>query len=291
MTAKKKSKAYEQKRREQLQIKINAARARKRRNTRIAAFTVGALALIALTVIIVMALVNDDSPASSDAVTSSPVPSVAPSANASSDEATPDAAASSAPTVTAGTDETELDTEGWTNSLTAPGPELAEDRMWTVHLDTDHGPVTFELDGVDAPQAVASFISLAQEQFFDGTDCHRLTTAGIFVLQCGDPSGSGSGGPGYRFGPLENTPADDVYTAGSLAMARVGNDAESMGSQFFIVYEDSVIPSDTAGGYTVFGQVTEGLAIVRDIAQAGTITGTTDGRPAESVIINEVTVS
>ena len=180
---------------------------------------------------------------------------------------------------------------GVAGSLNAPDPALAEGRTWTATIATNQGDITVDLDGAAAPQAVASFVALAKDGFFDGTDCHRLVTEGIFVLQCGDPSGNGTGGPAYRYGPIENAPANDMYATGTLAMARVGGDGESMGSQFFIVYEDSPIPSDNAGGYTVFGQVTEGLSIVEDVASAGTVTGQPDGRPAQSVIVNEVTAS
>lgn len=158
----------------------------------------------------------------------------------------------------------------------------------TVTLDTTCGPVTAELDGDAAPQGVGNLVGLAREGFFDGTPCHRLTTDGIFVLQCGDPTGTGTGGPGYRFGPVENAPADDVYPAGTLAMARVGGDGSSMGSQFFVVHADSTIPSDAAGGYSVLGTVTSGLDIVQRIASAGTAA---DGvAPAQSVGIRSLTV-
>src|SRR5690606_7305206 len=133
--------------------------------------------------------------------------------------------------------------------------------------------VGLELDGAAAPQAVASFVALAQAGFFDATRCHRLTVTGIFVLQCGDPTGTGGGGPAYRYGPIENAPADSMYPAGTLAMARISRDGHSMGSQFFLVYEDSQIPSDSAGGYTVFGHVTHGLDIIRDVAAGGVDAG------------------
>jgi len=177
------------------------------------------------------------------------------------------------------------------NGGVVPAASFAESRLWDVTMETNMGTIEMSLDGVDAPQAVASFASLANQGFFDATDCHRLTTSGIFVLQCGDPTGTGTGGPPYSFGPIENAPSDNLYPAGTLAMARQPGDASSMGSQFFIVYEDSTIPSDEAGGYTVFGTVTQGLDIVRSIAKGGTITGDTDGRPALSVIITKVTAS
>ncbi|MFI6425848.1 peptidylprolyl isomerase [Promicromonospora sp. NPDC050880] len=172
-------------------------------------------------------------------------------------------------------------------------PSVAEDRTWTVTLQACSGDtqadIVLELDGHEAPQAVASFVTLAQDGYFDGTGCHRLTTEGIFVLQCGDPTFTGSGSPGYSFGPIENAPDDDVYPAGTVAMARRGGDAESMGSQFFLVYEESTIPSDAAGGYTVFGTITSGLDFVQAVADAGVTGGAaSDGAPATPVTIEGV---
>lgn len=173
----------------------------------------------------------------------------------------------------------------------APDISLSEYRAWDAALTLDGVELDLRLNGFVAPQAVANFISLSREGFFDGTACHRLTTDGIFVLQCGDPEGTGQGGPDYRFGPIENAPEDDVYEAGTIAMARVSNDGESMGSQFFIVYDDSSIPSDTAGGYTVFGTVTSGLdQLVSDVVSQGVIDGATDGRPVAPAVISKVTI-
>ncbi len=181
--------------------------------------------------------------------------------------------------------------EGWAGSPVPPSVDLAEGREWTVTVQTNQGTIELQVDGINAPQATASFLALAGDGFFANTECHRLTTAGIFVIQCGDPLGTGTGGPSYRFGPVENAPADNMYPTGTLAMARIPNDGFSNGSQFFIVYDDSFIPSDGAGGYTVFGTVTQGMDIVEAVAQAGTITGDADGRPALSLIITEVTAS
>ncbi len=173
-----------------------------------------------------------------------------------------------------------------------PSADLAEDRTWTGSIQLSGIDLGIELDGAAAPQAVSSFISLAQSGFYDGLTCHRLTTGeGFEVLQCGDPSGDGSGGPEYSYGPIENAPADDVYPAGTIAMARVGGDAYSMGSQFFIVYGDTTIPADAAGGYTVLGTVTSGLdQVVSQIASAGTADGSSDGAPAAEAVISGVTV-
>ncbi|HEX5534232.1 MAG TPA: peptidylprolyl isomerase [Actinomycetales bacterium] len=169
-----------------------------------------------------------------------------------------------------------------------PDKKLAADRTWTATIATSCGDIQMELYGDKAPQSVASFAYLASEKFFVGTPCHRLTTQGIYVLQCGDPTGTGTGGPGYQWGPVENAPADDKYPAGTLAMARQGNKADSQGSQFFIVYKDSTIPSDSAGGYSVFGKVTKGLEIVQQIADGGLAA---DGvAPARAISIEGVTV-
>jgi peptidyl-prolyl cis-trans isomerase B (cyclophilin B) len=155
-------------------------------------------------------------------------------------------------------------------------------------MRTNCGDIVAELDGRKAPQTVASFVFLAARKYFDGTPCHRLTTAasGIFVLQCGDPTGQGAGGPGYGFG-VENAPRNGRYPAGTLAMART-QDPNSNGSQFFIVYADTTLPDPT--GYTVFGHITKGLDIVRYVASRGT-TGNGDGAPRQPVVLSSVTVT
>jgi len=172
-----------------------------------------------------------------------------------------------------------------------PDIALSEFRNWEGEMVIDGVSVDLTLNGFLAPQAVANFLALSQDGFFDNTSCHRLTTEGIFVLQCGDPGGTGTGGPDYRFGPIENAPEDDVYERGVLAMARVGNDAQSMGSQFFIVYEDSPIPSDQAGGYTVFGEITAGLdQLQADVVDLGTVDGVSDGEPVAPAVISSITI-
>ena len=174
---------------------------------------------------------------------------------------------------------------------TAPDAALSENRTWEGSMNVAGVPVTFELDGAAAPQAVASSISLIGSGFYEGISCHRLTTQGIYVLQCGDPNGDGSGGPGYSYGPVENAPADNVYPAGTIAMARQGGNANSMGSQFFIVYEDSTIPSDAAGGYTVIGHITSGLPeLISQVTSQGTADGSGDGAPKIPVTLTGVTI-
>ncbi len=169
-----------------------------------------------------------------------------------------------------------------------PDASLAEARTWTGTVTTNVGDIGIELDGAAAPQAVANFVTLAKEGYFDLTKCHRLVTTGIHILQCGDPTATGTGTPGYSWGPVENAPSDDVYPAGTIAMARVGGNGASMGSQFFFVYADSSIPSDSAGGYTVFGRVTSGLDVLQAIADAGVKVVGNDTAPASDVIIEGV---
>lgn len=175
------------------------------------------------------------------------------------------------------------------NGENIPKPETAAGKTFTGELKLNRGTLGVELDGTKAPQAAAVFKSLADQNFYAGVSCHRLTTADSFgVLQCGSKTGDGASDPAYSWGPLENTPADNKYPAGTIAVARTGNNAYGNGTQFFIVYKDTVIPADSAGGYTVVGKVTSGLDVVSGIAAAGIKPGTsaTDGAPVEPVTID-----
>ncbi|MEL0147416.1 MAG: peptidylprolyl isomerase [Actinomycetota bacterium] len=164
-------------------------------------------------------------------------------------------------------------------------PDAATAASGTLTLATNCGDISIDLFADDAPATVASMTFLADEGFFDGTACHRLTTAGIFVLQCGDPAGNGTGGPGDQL-PDVHLPAEGEanYPAGTVAMANAG--PGTGGSQFFLVYEDTTLPS----GYTIWGQVTDGLDIVRAIAEAGVADGGGDGVPAQPIVIETATV-
>lgn len=146
------------------------------------------------------------------------------------------------------------------------------------------GTVVVAMDAKKTPATVNSFAFLAARHWFDNTPCHRLTTSGIFVLQCGDPTGTGTGGPGYTI-PDENLKGAK-YPAGTVAMANTGR-PHTGGSQFFIVYADTHLPPQ----YTPFGRITSGLGIIRRIAQAGEQTGTGDGAPVKPVVISSLTVT
>lgn len=177
-----------------------------------------------------------------------------------------------------------------------PDAKISECRDWTGTLTINNAKMDIKLYGNAAPQAVGNFISLTRDGFYNSVPCHRLVTAGIYVLQCGDPYGTGAGGPGYHFGPIENAPvaasktAAPTYKKGWLAMARSSNTADSMGSQFFVVYKDSQIPNDTVGGYTVFGEITSGLDGLNPIINAGVKGGKTDGSPVVKTSITSITI-
>jgi peptidyl-prolyl cis-trans isomerase B (cyclophilin B) len=164
----------------------------------------------------------------------------------------------------------------------------------SVTMVTNYGSMGIQLDNGKTPCTVNNFVSLAQKGFFDNTPCHRLTAAsGLSVLQCGDPTGQGTGGPGYQFAneyPTNQYTANDpalqqpvLYPRGTVAMANAGPGTN--GSQFFLVYRDSQLPPD----YTVFGSTDNtGLATLDEIAAAGIADGSTDGRPATPVTIQSI---
>jgi peptidyl-prolyl cis-trans isomerase B (cyclophilin B) len=173
-----------------------------------------------------------------------------------------------------------------------PDKSASEDRVWTGEIVINGIPLGVELDGKAAPQAVASTVYLADKGFYNGVNCHRLTTEALFVLQCGDPKGDGTGGPGYYYGPVENDPVDGIYPAGTIAMARLGGEPNSIGSQFFIVYKETVLPAEPGiGGYSVIGRITSGLPeLEAAVISGGVADGTGDGKPAIETVIGSFTL-
>jgi peptidyl-prolyl cis-trans isomerase B (cyclophilin B) len=164
----------------------------------------------------------------------------------------------------------------------------------SVSMATDQGNIGLMLANNESPCTVNSFASLVGQGFFNGTKCHRLTTSpDLAVLQCGDPKGDGTGGPGYQFAneyPTNQYAPNDpklkqpvLYPRGTLAMANAGPNTN--GSQFFLVYKDSQLPPD----YTVFGKIQDdGLATLDKIAKAGVAGGGEDGPPATEVTIKSM---
>ncbi|SDT10885.1 peptidyl-prolyl cis-trans isomerase B (cyclophilin B) [Brevibacterium siliguriense] len=184
----------------------------------------------------------------------------------------------------AGTCSYPADSQSAAKDVKAPAEKPEAKGTVDATVSTSAGDLAVTLDADRTPCTVNSFLSLAKQKYFDDTECHRLTTEGIFVLQCGDPTGTGSGGPGYSF--ADELDGSETYPAGTLAMANSGPDTN--GSQFFVVYDDSSLPPD----YTVFGQLDEkSTKIVADIAAKGTDSGAGDGAPKEEVTITEVTAN
>src|SRR5947209_2903998 len=157
---------------------------------------------------------------------------------------------------------------------------------YTATIVTNCGTIVAALDAAKAPHTVNSFAFLAGKHYFDNSPCHRLVTQNIFVLQCGDPTGTGGGGPGYTI-PDENL-SGATYPAGTLAMANTGA-PHTGGSQFFFCYADTPLPPQ----YTPFGHVTQGLDVLKKIAALGEddSNGNGDGKPRSPVVIETFTVT
>ncbi|MEV0226307.1 peptidylprolyl isomerase [Streptomyces sp. NPDC050704] len=180
-----------------------------------------------------------------------------------------------------------------------PAVTIDKSADYTMKLQTTCGAIDIDMPASKAPRTVNSFNFLVGKGYLDHTKCHRLTSEGIYVLQCGDPKGTGMGGPGYTI-PDENLKdkslKGNVYPAGTVAMANQYNaqtkeGRNSGGSQFFLVYQDSQLPPD----YTPFGTITKsGMKVLKKIADAGAqpadpTTGNT--APNATVVIDKATVT
>ena len=256
---------------------LRAQQAKRRKRDNVVAAVAG-VAVVALAVILQLAVFSHNPTAEQTAAAEAGLNS-SPSASAPAASDTAAASASAQASATA----------VHTNSANIPLPSTADGKTFTGELSLNKQSLGVEIDGTKAPQAAAVFKSLADQNFFAGLTCHRLTNADNFgVLQCGSKNGDGSGDPNYQWGPVENSPADGKYPAGTIAVAR-GSDTYSNGTQFFIVYKDTVLPQDT-GGYTIMGKVTSGLDVVQKIADAGITGGGTDGAPVTPVTIDSFTL-
>jgi peptidyl-prolyl cis-trans isomerase B (cyclophilin B) len=227
-----------------------AAAQRRRRGLTIFSI-VASVVVIALVVILSVALTGGKKKATPTAAASA---SAAPAACAWN--ASPDPSASPAPPPNPNV-----------KNVGTP-PASGEPRSGTQNLtmNTNLGTIVIQMDLTHAPCTSASFAYLASKNFFNGSSCHRLlNSADTHLLQCGDPSGTGSGGPSYEFAD-ENLPTDQrpAYPAGVVAMANTGQPGTN-GSQFFIVFGDTDLPAQ----YTIWGKVTQGLDIASKVGAGG----------------------
>jgi peptidyl-prolyl cis-trans isomerase B (cyclophilin B) len=272
------------KRKLERQLERRAQQARRRRSLGIIGGSVAAVVVIGVVVAFVVLNHHDDkkSTASGDTTTSSAPTPTGPALPAF--KANPDLGANC---------QYPPSSEPAAKAAKPPrtGKVPTDPAQVSVSMVTNQGRIGLLLANNESPCTVNSFASLAQQKFFDDTKCHRLTTSpSLGVLQCGDPSADGTGGPGYQFAteyPTDQYPPGDpalqqpvIYPRGTIAMANSGPNTN--GSQFFLVYKDSQLPPN----YTVFGKIQQdGLATLDKIAKGGVAGGGDDGPPASEVTI------
>jgi cyclophilin family peptidyl-prolyl cis-trans isomerase len=259
----------------QRQLERRAELAKKRRrNLGILATAIAVLVVVGAALLITGVFKGDDDPdASADPTPSSSA--AAPSTNADG-------------TVTCTYSPDDSGNPNLTDVGTPPNPEATPTQgTSTLLMSTDQGDLTLTLDRAKAPCAAASFTYLASKSFFDGSSCHRMVNQPDFgVLQCGDPTGTGSGGPSYKY--AEEVTAETTYPRGTIAMAKTSA-PNTTGSQFFLCFVDTQLPPD----YTVVGTVDEaGLAVLDKVAAAGNngANGPGDGAPNTPVTISKLAV-
>jgi peptidyl-prolyl cis-trans isomerase B (cyclophilin B) len=175
---------------------------------------------------------------------------------------------------------------GHTPPIVAPAEKLMKRIPRTFIFVTNCGNIVVTTVGAKAPITLTQLAKLARGGYFNNSLCHRLTTKGLYVLQCGDPTATGSGGPNFTYRD-ENLPTEGLnnYPAGTVAMANSGPGTN--GSQFFLVFADTTLGAN----YTIWGTITQGLDIVKAIAKAGVKGGGVDGPPNQPIAINRVAVS
>ena len=176
------------------------------------------------------------------------------------------------------TTETAKSTAGEAKTLEKPTMQIDVNKTYTALMKTSAGDISIELDAGDAPNTVNNFVYLAKNKFYDGVIFHRTIKG--FMIQGGDPQGTGMGGPGYKF---DDEPFTGEYNRGTIAMANSGPNTN--GSQFFIMHADYPLPKS----YVIFGAVTSGIEVVDKIAEAPVQGGETPVNPVkiESVTITE----
>jgi peptidyl-prolyl cis-trans isomerase B (cyclophilin B) len=279
------------KRKLERQLERRAAQARRRRIFTIVGSALAAIVVIGAVVATFVVTNRDSGSNTASAATTTPTTSAAPAPAANGQ------LPAFAPPADLGADcQYPAAAEAASKQVNPPrtGKVSTDPAQVSVSMTTNQGNIGLQLDNAKSPCTVNSFASLAQQGYFNDTPCHRLTTTeALSVLQCGDPTGTGTGGPGYQFAneyPTNQYQPDNpalqqpvLYPRGTIAMANAGPGTN--GSQFFLVYKDSQLPP----GYTVFGTVDEtGLATLDKIAAGGVAGGGQDGKPATDVQITSV---
>jgi peptidyl-prolyl cis-trans isomerase B (cyclophilin B) len=262
----------------QRQLERRAEQTKKRRrNLGIVASAIAVLVVVGAALLITGVFTGDDGTeaAGDPAAADTPTSAAAPSTNADG-------------TVTCTYAPDDSGNANLTDVGTPPAPEATPAQgTSTLLMSTNQGDLTLTLDRAKAPCAAASFTYLAQQSFFDGSSCHRMVNQPNFgVLQCGDPTGTGSGGPSYKY--AEEVTPETTYPRGTIAMAKTSA-PNTTGSQFFLTFVDTELPPE----YTVVGTVDEaGLAVLDTIAAAGndSSNGQGDGAPNTPVTINTLAV-
>jgi peptidyl-prolyl cis-trans isomerase B (cyclophilin B) len=281
------------KRKLERQLERRAQKARRRRIYTIIGSTLAAIVVIAAAVATVVITKRDSGSQTASAATTTPTTSAAPPAAPAAGGQLPTFAA---PAGLGENCQYPASAEQASKQVNPPrtGEVPTDPPEVSASMATNQGNIGLMLDNAKSPCTINSFASLAQQGFFNDTPCHRLTTGeGLSVLQCGDPTGQGTGGPGYQFDneyPTNQYQPDDpklqepvLYPRGTLAMANAGPGTN--GSQFFLVYKDSQLPPN----YTVFGTIDEtGLATLDKIAAGGVAGGGQDGKPATDVQVNSI---
>lgn len=275
------------------------AKRRRRRTIIVAGSLGGVVVLVAVIAAIGIGVSGGKKTSTLAAKTPAPVSSSAtpsPTPSAASASPTPSASASAATSSTASPTASVADARPLACYLKAPETHTTQtypsepaltvnaDKTYTMKIATPCGYITANLDVKNAPHAVNSFAFLASKGFFNGTECHRVVTSPFSVLQCGDPTATGSGGPGYKF--QDENLANATYTRGTLAMANSGPNTN--GSQFFLVDQDT---TQLGKQYTVFGHITSGIGTLDRIIAGGVEGGGTDGKPAKRIFINSLDVT
>lgn len=275
-------------------------RAKQAKTRRIVLFAAGAIVAVAVVVAVALAVVNDKHEHKSNTAAST----TSSAATGSPESTTPAGPTPAVPPLPAFKPSADLGANCQYPASPEPAAkQVKPPRTGKVPTDpaqvsasmvTNQGRIGLMLANNESPCTVNSFASLIGQKYFDNTKCHRLTTsADLGVLQCGDPKGDGTGGPGYQFAneyPTDQYPPNDpkaqqpvLYPRGTLAMANAGPGTN--GSQFFMVYKDSQLPPQ----YTVFGKIQDdGLATLDKIAKAGVAGGGEDGAPASEVTITSL---